>query len=128
MYLCMIDIVRIPLHGSYVPLTPISVVCRLFDRYPETKQKFKRLNTSSAEVMRKSARVRAHAGRVLVSLGSVIGSLEDAEMIDETIYLLGDSHNKRGITAEDFQVRQTDRKTIQRSSTMVKRLKQLVQL
>ena len=56
-------------------------------------------------MMRQSARVRAHAGRVLVSLGSVIGSLEDAEMVDETIFLLGDSHNRRGITPEDFQVR-----------------------
>ena len=85
-------------------VTPNSVVDRLFDRFPETKEKFKRLNTSSAEAMRKSARVRAHAGRVLVSLGSVIGSLEDAEMVDETIFLLADSHNKRGVTPEDFQV------------------------
>ena len=67
--------------------------------------------------MRKSARVRAHAGRVLVSLGSVIASLEDAEMVDETIYLLGDSHNRRGVTPEDFQVRRVvpapRRKTLQ---------------
>ncbi|XP_043229789.1 uncharacterized protein LOC122385517 isoform X2 [Amphibalanus amphitrite] len=81
----------------------VEVLIRLFDRFPETKAKFKRLNTSSAEAMRQSARVRAHAGRVLVSLGSVIASLEDAEMVDETIFLLGDSHNRRGVTPDDFQ-------------------------
>ncbi|KAF0308532.1 Myoglobin [Amphibalanus amphitrite] len=83
----------------------VEILIRLFDRFPETKAKFKRLNTSSAEAMRQSARVRAHAGRVLVSLGSVIASLEDAEMVDETIFLLGDSHNRRGVTPDDFQVR-----------------------
>ena len=86
-------------------LPPVSVVDRLFDRFPETKERFKRLNIGSPEAMRKSARMRAHAGRVLVSLGSVIEGLEDTEMIDETIYLLADSHNKRGVTPEDFQVR-----------------------
>ena len=76
----------------------------MFDRYPETKSKFKRLTTTTPEEMRASARVRAHAGRVVTALGGIISSLEDNEMIDETIYLLGDSHKKRGIAGEDFEV------------------------
>ncbi|XP_037088483.1 globin C, coelomic-like [Pollicipes pollicipes] len=80
------------------------VACRrLFDRYPETKAKFPRLNTSSPEVMRSSARVRAHAGRVVTSLGSIISALDDLEVVDETIFLLGESHNRRKVEAEDFQ-------------------------
>jgi len=81
----------------------VEILIRLFDRYPETKSKFKRLTTSTPEEMRASARVRAHAGRVVTALGGIISSLEDNEMIDETIYLLGDSHKKRGIAGEDFE-------------------------
>ncbi|XP_037084241.1 globin-like [Pollicipes pollicipes] len=82
----------------------VEILIRLFDRYPETKAKFPRLNTSSPEVMRSSARVRAHAGRVVTSLGSIISALDDLEVVDETIFLLGESHNRRKVEAEDFQV------------------------
>ena len=79
----------------------------MFDRYPETKSKFVRLSSScpDPETMRKSARLRAHAGRVVTSLSSIIEVIDDMEMVDENVYLLGESHNRRKVTNEDFQVR-----------------------
>lgn len=77
---------------------------RLFDTYPETRAKFPRLNVTSPEVMRKSARVKAHGGRVVTSLGGIIQQLNEMDLVDETIFLLGDSHHKRGVTTVDFEV------------------------
>jgi len=83
----------------------VEIFIRLFEKHPETKAKFPRLNgcTTSAEVMRKSPRMRAHASRVAVSLGGILDQLEDMETMEETIFLLGDSHNKRGVVGEDFK-------------------------
>ncbi|KAF0293400.1 Cytoglobin-1 [Amphibalanus amphitrite] len=83
----------------------VELFVRLFDRYPETKSKFARLSSScpDPETMRRSARLRAHAGRVVTSLSSIIEIIDDMEMVDENVYLLGESHNRRKVTNADFQ-------------------------
>ena len=59
--------------------------------------------------MRKSSRLRVHAGRVVTALSSIIEVIDDMEMVDENVFLLGDSHHKKAVTTEDFQVRERAR-------------------
>ena len=77
---------------------------RLFDKYPETKERFPRLDCSSADAMRGSVRMQAHAGRVISQLGALIDDLEEMPRVSETIFLLGENHNRRKVQAKDFEV------------------------
>ena len=79
-------------------------VGRLFDKYPETKERFPRLDCSSPDAMRASVRMQAHAGRVVSQLGALIEDLDNMAIVNETIYLLGENHNNRKVQAKDFEV------------------------
>ncbi|XP_043202165.1 myoglobin-like isoform X2 [Amphibalanus amphitrite] len=81
----------------------VEVLVKLFDKYPETKDRFPRLDVSSPEAMRGNVRMQAHAGRVVSQLGALIEDLDNMSLVNETIYLLGENHNKRKVQAKDFE-------------------------
>jgi len=81
----------------------VEILIKLFERYPETKAFFARLDTSSNDGMRRSTRFRAHSGRIIGAWGGLVKNLENQQMFDEMIFLLGENHNRRHMVPADFR-------------------------
>ena len=79
-------------------------ICRLFANYPDYQDMFTYLQDLSAEQLRKTPKMRAHASVIMNNLNAIITSLDDMACVTEMLRKIIVTHTSRGVTPLHYKV------------------------
>jgi hypothetical protein len=76
-----------------------------FTDFPHYKKKFKGFAHVKFHDLPDNPRLKAHAFTVISSIGSLVDSIDDPEVLSELLISIGHNHKPRKLTMKDFQVK-----------------------
>lgn len=89
----------------YIPF--IVELFRLFTAHPEHQKLFPQFAGLSAEEMRTSKKLTAHASTAAHSLAAIVECIDDTDCLTAMLQKIADNHNKHKVPKTGFEVSQS---------------------